>query len=84
MLGEAVIEQFDAHKFENFGTAEFVVPDPLPTEPNDANRLTILDRANYARVVLKIYAPANQLESGGGMIDGATDAPAPAPAATEM
>lgn len=61
LLGKAVIEEFDLHRFDNYGTAEFIVPAVLPSQPQQANKLTVLDDSKYARVVLKIYGPAEAL-----------------------
>ncbi|MEZ5941209.1 MAG: hypothetical protein R3C18_07445 [Planctomycetaceae bacterium] len=57
VLGEAIIDDFHFHRFENLGTAEFTAVLPLPANPRESNKLTLLDDSNYARVQLRLYGP---------------------------
>ncbi len=61
LLGNAIVEDVALHQFENFGTAEYIVPQYLPPEPQQANELSILNDANYAPATLKLYGPLNSL-----------------------
>lgn len=62
ILGEAITSEVRTHGFENFGTAEYIVPASLPTEPHAANQLDIISRSNYAPASLKIFGPNNAIE----------------------
>jgi hypothetical protein len=57
ILGTAVITEFAIHNFKNYGTAEYIVPATLPSTPQEANKLTVLDGSRYARVDLRLYGP---------------------------
>lgn len=61
VLGEAIVDDFRLHRFQNLGTAEFTAVMPLPSHPHEANRLTLLDNSNYARLQLKLYGPHEPL-----------------------
>jgi len=62
IIGEAIVQDIALHYFENFGTAEYIVPRYLPGKPHQANELSIRNEANYVPAVLKIYGPAEELE----------------------
>ena len=62
ILGEAIIADVKDHPFENFGTAEYIVPKTLPAQPKDANRLDIISNSNYAPASLRIYGPKTEQE----------------------
>ncbi len=62
LLGKAFIDDMNMRKFQNFGTAEYIASNRLPESPHQANRLTLLDDANYARIQLRIYGPPNSLQ----------------------
>ena len=62
ILGDVVVADASQHKFENYGVAEFIVPSSLPTEPQEANRLSLVDSSNYSRMVIKLYSPPNPLD----------------------
>lgn len=62
ILGEVIIQDCASHKFDNFGIAEYIVPSQIPYEPQQANKLAVLDSGNTARVVLRLYSPPNQLD----------------------
>lgn len=49
-------------KFDNFGRELSIVPPLLPKQPNKANKLSLLDDSNYARVQLRIYGPPAPLD----------------------
>lgn len=55
LLGEAILSDVRSHYFENFGTAEYVVPQSLPDAPQLSNQLCIRSRADYVPAVLRIY-----------------------------
>jgi hypothetical protein len=57
ILGQAVVADVHMHCFDNMGTAEYPVPKTLPSEPQQAAKLSLLDDSNRARVVLKIFGP---------------------------
>lgn len=61
ILGEAIVEELSMQNFRNMGTAEYIAPAQLPGQPHEANRLTLLDDSNYARVQLRIYGPQQSL-----------------------
>ena len=61
ILGTAILTDCTQHKFDNYGTAEYIVPKSMPSEPQQANKLSVLDGSNYARVALRIYAPPQEL-----------------------
>lgn len=61
LLGDAIVEELSIQNFRNMGTAEFIAPLQLPGRPHEANRLTLLDDSNYARVHLRIYGPQQSL-----------------------
>jgi hypothetical protein len=60
-LGEAVVSSFSLAKFENLGQETDITPPSLPRQPNEANRLTLLNDSHYARVQLRIYGPETPL-----------------------
>ena len=69
VLGQAVISEVGMHYFENFGTAEYIVPPILPNTPHAANELSVRSESNYVPAVLKLYGPSDHLifeyEAGG-------------------
>ena len=54
ILGKAVAASISSGKFDNYGSAKYVVPSNIPRSPRDANKLTILD-GTKARANLRIY-----------------------------
>jgi hypothetical protein len=62
ILGEAILNDVELHGFENFGTAEYIVPRYLPDSPNMANELDIISESNYAPASLKIFGPKQEIE----------------------
>jgi len=46
------------------------VMQPMPTQPNQANKLTLLDDGNYGRVELRIYSPSKPLRFSSFLADG--------------
>lgn len=65
ILGEAVLSDVQAHYFENFGTAEYVVPQSLPESPQVANELCLRNASNYVPAVLKLYGCQATMERQG-------------------
>ena len=61
ILGQAILDDVQIHGFENFGTAEYIVPRYLPDSPNMANELDILNKSNYAPAALKIFGPQEEI-----------------------
>ena len=61
ILGTSILHDVGLHNFENFGTAEFIVPNHLPSQPHQANELSIRNSSNYVPVVLKIYGPRESI-----------------------
>jgi hypothetical protein len=57
-VATVILNECKMHQFDNFGVAEYVVPNELPKTPSLANRLTILEEERYARVQLKLYGQA--------------------------
>ena len=55
ILGEAILSDVQSHYFENFGVAEYVVPQSLPNSPQAANELCLRSTSNYVPAVLKLY-----------------------------
>lgn len=55
ILGEAILSDVQSHYFENFGVAEYVVPQSLPNSPQVANELCLRSTSNYVPAVLKLY-----------------------------
>jgi hypothetical protein len=60
-LGDAVVSSFSLAKFENLGQETYITPQSLPRQPNEANRLSLLNDSHYARVQLRIYGPETPL-----------------------
>lgn len=61
ILGKAIVDEISLNHFDNYGTAEFIVPNELPTEPQSANQLSVTDSDNYVPVVLRLYGPVAPL-----------------------
>ncbi len=61
ILGEAIIQDVALHYFENFGTAEYIVPKYLPEEPQQANELSIRNDSNYVPAILKLFGPSREI-----------------------
>jgi hypothetical protein len=61
VLGAAIVEDVTIHHFENFGTAEYIVPPSIPQYPQESNELSIRSTTNVVPAILKIYAPAHDL-----------------------
>ena len=57
ILGEVIVSYIRQHGFENFGTAQYIVPRYLPEQPHSANQLDIISRSNYAPASLQVYGP---------------------------
>ena len=62
ILGESILNDVSLHGFENFGTAEYIVPRDLPADPQSANQLDIISKSNYAPASLKIFGSRQTLE----------------------
>lgn len=62
ILGRSIIQEFELHRFQNYGTAEYIVPRRLPATPQQANELSVRDDHNKVHVVLKVYGPEQSLE----------------------
>jgi hypothetical protein len=61
LLSTTFLLNCSTDRFDNYGTAEFIVPKSMPLYPHEANKLALLDESNYARVVLRIYGPGQPL-----------------------
>lgn len=59
MLGKAIAVEFRTNSFKNVGRAEFITPGHLPDQPNKANKLSLLDDVNRARVQVRIYGQSH-------------------------
>ncbi|MCA9070820.1 MAG: hypothetical protein KDA84_17945 [Planctomycetaceae bacterium] len=62
ILGESVVGAMTMSKFDNYGQAEYIVPASLPEQPNEANRLSLLDDSKHVRIQLRIFGPPNPLD----------------------
>lgn len=63
VLGEAVLQEVQEHRFDNYGTAEYIVPVELPQHPYEANRLSLIGTGDYASADLRIYGPPQPLDT---------------------
>lgn len=60
-IGEAILANLARDVFDNYGAAQFVVPNSLPATPAMANKVAIIDKSNYSRATLQIYGPLSTL-----------------------
>lgn len=62
ILGDVLVQEFQAGTQTNYGTAEYVVPASLPPTPQQANRLTILEDGKAARAEIRLYGPLETVQ----------------------
>ena len=62
LLGDAILTELHAHKFDHVAKAEYIVSDALPRTPALANELTLKSDSNNAYATLKLYGPPHILD----------------------
>ncbi|HUQ70481.1 MAG TPA: hypothetical protein VM165_13200 [Planctomycetaceae bacterium] len=62
ILGVALLDDLKLHGFKNVGTSEFHVPPSLPSRAGEANVLSLLDDRHFARVLVKLFAPPQEIQ----------------------
>jgi hypothetical protein len=59
-LGHVVVEHYEQRKMSYMGNAEYIVPRGMPVNPQDANKLALINKKNnHVRAVLKIFGPSD-------------------------
>lgn len=61
IASEMYFIQREEHPFSNVGTAEYIVQPSRPSQPSDANVLTV-KKDNRARIEVKFYFPEHRLD----------------------
>lgn len=56
-IGDGIVMELRSNPFRNMGSAEYVVQANRPSNPQDANRVSLLSEADYSRAQVRLYFP---------------------------